>query len=571
MWEVQVATRSILVAVVIGAMYTAGAVVAADTFDLIVDAPRSTLTFSGDIEGVPIEPQVGFLGTRGDVASYEGTLRVQFDPIAPTTITFPGSGTIAARPSGSWRPPHESPQPADYGLRADIGEPSPSQSAIRGSVLNVTSAPISLLAGPGPDTYRFAVPTMDLRWASSRLDYDLGSSGSGTKDFAGSGGSNASPSVATLTTAQRATFDLWKADVPVSFGGTTSLEGHSVNVQFDGRLVAGKAVLHEGVAPSASLEFRKGFDGSWPWLIPGFDHVALNFAGSIYESTPRDHGGEYYEGPTGPIRTLVADNGVQQQHTLGSFQHHSTTSTPGSGESASVNIDPFIAEKMVIAIESKMDTPYFTPYSLPLGDLLFLSSAAQKGAFDGTFSCVGLIEWAAEQAGLNDGHGFIPQYREDLPITPQRVYNYASEGLADVRVLEGFLDPVDFILTDPLGRRLGKTGATGVLNEIPDAHYSGEGEQEEFYVKNPLVGAYTLELFGINQDSFAIFGDDNVTSNFSGFLAGGEAMQLTLFVPEPPTFAIAVVAMIILALFHRRPQQSFADVRCGRSYSRAPA
>ncbi len=45
--------------------------------------------------------------------------------------------------------------------------------------------------------------------------------------------------------------------------------------------------------------------------------------------------------------------------------------------------------------------------------------------------------------------------------------------------LGGLFDPVDFILTDRLGRRLGYTPELGLLNEIPGAFYTGDGPTEE--------------------------------------------------------------------------------------------
>src|SRR5262249_33971141 len=146
----------------------------------------------------------------------------------------------------------------------------------------------------------------------------------------------------------------------------------------------------------------------------------------------------------------------------------------------------------------------------------------------GYYTCVGLLESAAEQAGLNGGQGFIPNSLESVPdghggqfplLSPELLYWAASNPDlfftvgADANVisrlknwLQGFFDPADFILTDPLGRRLGHTQDLGDLNEIPGAFYSGTGAVQQFLIPDPLPGAYTLQVFGLGEDAFAVVG-----------------------------------------------------------------
>ena len=58
----------------------------------------------------------------------------------------------------------------------------------------------------------------------------------------------------------------------------------------------------------------------------------------------------------------------------------------------------------------------------------------------------------------------------------------------------GLLDqPLDFVLTDPLGRRLGYTEELGELNEIPNAFFSGDGDVEQFMIIN-IFKMYVLAL-----------------------------------------------------------------------------
>jgi hypothetical protein len=85
----------------------------------------------------------------------------------------------------------------------------------------------------------------------------------------------------------------------------------------------------------------------------------------------------------------------------------------------------------------------------------------QKGRIGSQFTCVGLVERAAEEAGINGGQGFVPNSREvihipvigEVPLlSPQLLYWFSSGGfgLLNGRFMAGVLDPVDFVITDPL-------------------------------------------------------------------------------------------------------------------------
>ncbi|MBK6510937.1 MAG: hypothetical protein IPG06_16825 [Haliea sp.] len=67
--------------------------------------------------------------------------------------------------------------------------------------------------------------------------------------------------------------------------------------------------------------------------------------------------------------------------------------------------------------------------------------------------------------------------------------------------VQGFFDPTDFIITDPLGRRLGYSAATGALNETSGAFYSGDGLLRQFLIPLAIPGLYKIELFGLGEEA----------------------------------------------------------------------
>ena len=91
----------------------------------------------------------------------------------------------------------------------------------------------------------------------------------------------------------------------------------------------------------------------------------------------------------------------------------------------------------------------------------------------------------------------------EFPLLSPQLLNYSmkfSRTLGTIQQwFQGFLDPVDFIITDPLGRRLGYTEALGQVNEIPNAFFSGDGMFEQFLIPNPVAGHYEITLFGLGQ------------------------------------------------------------------------
>jgi hypothetical protein len=315
---------------------------------------------------------------------------------------------------------------------------------------------------------------------------------------------------------------------------------------------AGYAIDNVSFEPvQASVLFREKSDGekdeSWGFIddeIPGFDHSALNVDNVVYESHPYYPSGIYYSQDGQETAVIVAEDGVQAQHTKETFKHDAKL--PGAENSPVIDFEEIpitkeLAESMRNHIETQLGATFQHINIKTLeGIEQTLSPSAQKGG-DGTFTCVGLIEWAAEQADHRGGQGFIrnafesisyldpttfpPEIRE-FPLLSPHFLNYAMKTSLTleniIQWFHGIFDPVNFMITDPLGRRLGYTVELGEINEIPNAFYSGNGDIQQFFIPNPVAGTYQIEFIGLGMH---VYGAMSSSSNSEGInidLAQGE-------------------------------------------------
>ena len=247
----------------------------------------------------------------------------------------------------------------------------------------------------------------------------------------------------------------------------------------------------------ASVLFREKSgddkDGTWGFFvdeIPGFDHNALNVNNLVYESHPGYPSGTYFSEDGEESAVNVRYSGVQVQHTKETFKHDARS--PGAANSPVVDfeeipIDLELGENMREKISTQISAGaefQIIDYRSLEGIDRTLSPSAQKGA-DGSFTCVGLVEWAAEQAGHKGGEGFIRNIFESIsvvdmdwglppeieflefPLLSPELLNYAMKFSLTLENItqwyQGIFDPVDFMITDPLGRKLGYTVELGKL------------------------------------------------------------------------------------------------------------
>ena len=103
------------------------------------------------------------------------------------------------------------------------------------------------------------------------------------------------------------------------------------------------------------------------------------------------------------------------------------------------------------------------------------------------------------------------------------------------------LSPVELMITDPSGRRLGYDPATGNdVSEIPDAMYYRDTSTTHKYliITSPEVGDYTLTVTGTGSGDYTLVGTfvqgNQVTSPLfaSGTTHPGESFTKTIFIPQ---------------------------------------
>ena len=309
---------------------------------------------------------------------------------------------------------------------------------------------------------------------------------------------------------------------------------------------------------NASILFRENNDdhkegtfGNKDDEIPGYDHVGFQLNNLVYESHP-GYSGTYVSVDGSESVNIVRHFGVQAVHTNGTFRHDSKIT--GSANSPVIRFEEFpidydLAVKMANHIKTKLNTAGFS--TITPTDLSTFSPSAQKGGGN-TFTCVGLVEWAAEQAGYDWGQGFIPNMLEskniyfpgsyfvmsEIPfISPELLYYFLQIRSKYKEVkdwFKAFFDPVDFIITDPIGRRIGYTSALGKINEIPGSFFSGDGSMEHVLIPNPLPGKYDVKFYGLGKNVKAYMEGNDKPVAINKYIASGanESLQAYTIVKQ---------------------------------------
>ncbi|MFQ6102505.1 MAG: hypothetical protein ACE5OS_14930, partial [Anaerolineae bacterium] len=133
--------------------------------------------------------------------------------------------------------------------------------------------------------------------------------------------------------------------------------------------------------------------------------------------------------------------------------------------------------------------------------------------------------------------------KDSFPFsTPYNPANFFFNN-ADVIVAILGWSPVDQMVTDPLGRRIGYDPVAGeVVNEIPGAYYSGNaGEEEFFLLPGGLEGEYTITTVGTGSGDYLVTMHRVDTSGvrWTGAITGtasvGEVVTHTLAYTVPTT------------------------------------
>lgn len=112
---------------------------------------------------------------------------------------------------------------------------------------------------------------------------------------------------------------------------------------------------------------------------------------------------------------------------------------------------------------------------------------------------------------------------------------FTGSGLSYANVLSVISDPVETILVDGQGRRLGYSQATGVLTEIPGSIWLGEADGFG-YLAGTAVEPLHLELTGLGEDHYVMasverFGRPAGGVVSSGRLAVGQVVTVPIVLP----------------------------------------
>jgi parallel beta-helix repeat protein len=118
--------------------------------------------------------------------------------------------------------------------------------------------------------------------------------------------------------------------------------------------------------------------------------------------------------------------------------------------------------------------------------------------------------------------GFL---KREISFSEDGIYLITLNGASTIAVvgLPSLLvtaeSPVDLMLTDPAGRRVGYSPDAGVVNEIDGAFYSGPSTEPEIIaIPYPSVGNYMLNVYGTGTGNYTIrMRNTNVNATFVAY------------------------------------------------------
>jgi hypothetical protein len=132
---------------------------------------------------------------------------------------------------------------------------------------------------------------------------------------------------------------------------------------------------------------------------------------------------------------------------------------------------------------------------------------------------------------------------DSLDLRVPKGFQPATQPRSAVNWVLGYFKPADFVVTDAEGKRVGNSQATGVVNEIPGAYYSGEGAIEYFFIPvTTTTGDLNVQLTGVGGGNY----QGNITyavtglvgaQDYQGALAAGQTTSFIHHSPLPEDLA----------------------------------
>jgi len=130
-----------------------------------------------------------------------------------------------------------------------------------------------------------------------------------------------------------------------------------------------------------------------------------------------------------------------------------------------------------------------------------------------------------------------------IKYQPQNIST--GSGLSFANVLSVISDPVETILVDGQGRRLGYSQATGVLTEIPGSSWFGTADGFGF-ISEPTIQPLHLELTGLGEDHYVMVSVERAGRPAGGVISAGHLAQ-----GETVTVPIQVNSLLFLPFIRR--------------------
>jgi len=179
-------------------------------------------------------------------------------------------------------------------------------------------------------------------------------------------------------------------------------------------------------------------------------------------------------------------------------------------------------------------------------------SGLEKGVGDNTVSFAGSVLDGITNEEITATHNKIPTVAENriykILTGNDSITNIDTNPNADIKILLlQLLSPIDFVITAPNGKKIGKNFSNGTeYDEILGAFYSGfQTDNEYITILNPLDGKYKVEVQGTgNGGDYGILtsyvsDDISVTKETSGLTGPNQITTIDVLVnnTNPETIA----------------------------------